>query len=411
MTVNTDTRDIAHRSHVDSEALLYETAFNRSPDDGGLNFYDDQLDAGVSLHAIAQQFVDAPEFQSLYSGLSRDQVTDQMYLNVLGRHAEGPALTYWGSMSVADALVGISQSMEAQTVQANGLHGYEQAVSNDMTGGGHGELSSYAQAPEVVTVPGPVQYVDVPGPTQYVPVPGPTVVVDAPDATTTLNTHLDAQFTNASGNQFLGDGTTPANLFNTVTQDGITLGLDVLPRQTDTAFGGGEYLARSSTFDGVTLHVTHVAPSGPQDTDNGSFQDVANRGAVNQGLLIGTDSDTFTFAEAIAQGYKFQFQADTDNTAAQNLLTFTAVVDQANGSLDFVDGNGNGFTGFNGNSHVASESFQQNFVTPGGVAALTDGAQFDNYLHAYGPDGSLVASYHETLILGVPGYSPADQFA
>ena len=397
MAINDDTQDIQHRTHVDVLALLYETAFNRVPDDGGLNSFDDALDVGATASNVADAFVASPEFAATYGDSSQADIIASFYQNVLNRQPEPGAVEYWSQFSVAEALVGISQSREAQAVQADGLHGFENAVSMDMTGGGNGQLSAYIEPPQVVEVP----------------VPGPTVIVDAPDNTITLNSALRAPFSNANGDQFAGDGTSPADAFNTNTAqvgDGntITVGLDVLPRQTDTAFGGGEYLARNVSFDGTTLNVTHVAPAGPQDTDNGSFQDLATRGANNQGLLVATEG--FTFAEAINDGYVFEFRADTDRTNGVAHATFTAVVDPTTGSLDFVNAAGQGFRDFKGGDHVASETFQQNFVLAGGVAELTEGSQFSNELNVYAPDGHLVTALHETLILGTPGYSPADQF-
>ena len=94
-----------------------------------------------------------------------------------------------------------------------------------------------------------------------------------------------------------------------------------------------------------------------------------------------------------------------------DLVTFEAVVDTASGgTLDFVvPGTPSGFTDFLGTDDTASELIQQNFVLPGGVASLTVGAQFDNFLTAYNSTGQITQELHWTMLLGPPGYSPADQ--
>lgn len=400
--VNDDTRDIAHQTHVGQMALLYETAFNRVPDDGGLNAYDDALDTGITLNVIAQTFVASPEFAARYPDATQADIITSFYQNVLERAPEPGAIEYWSQFTLADALVGISQSREAQIVQDDGLDGYQNAVMMDTTGGGMGELDAYAEQPQVVEVP-----VDR-------PVPGPTVIVDDPDITTTSHTRLDAQFLNANGNLFQGDGTTPADGFTTTNDpgNGLTFGVEITPRQTDTAFGGttSGYLPVDGSFDGTIHRVTYAVPSGPQDTDNGSFQDLATRGAVNSNVVIDLDDDAMNFADFLAEGNVLELRLDTDASSGVAHATFQAVVDPATGSLDFVNAQGQGFRDFRGNDQVASESLQQNFVTPGGVADLDEGALFSNALYAYDAEGAMTSGLEWNLQLVQPGYSPQDQF-
>jgi hypothetical protein len=64
---------------------------------------------------------------------------------------------------------------------------------------------------------------------------------------------------------------------------------------------------------------------------------------------------------------------------------------------------------FLGTDDTASESIQQNFVLANGVAGLTEGARFDNFLTASDSAGHITQELHWTMLLGPAGFSPADQ--
>jgi hypothetical protein len=410
MSNNGFTQSIEATDEGASVSLLYQAGLGRAVDQSGFNTFVNYLGNGGTEFDVAKIITDSPEFALHTQGLDKAGIIDQMYMDVLGRHAEPDGLAYWLGMDLSHALLGISQSVEAGIKQHDGLSGLELAQLQGTVGDGpQADLSDYAAPPTVVTV-------EVPGPTPdpiIIHEPGP--VVDAPDLTTTTHSPLDVQYLNASGNLFQGDGTTSGVGMTTVANpnDGLLFGVQVDPRQTDTSVGGtkGGYIPTSSSFDGVHQNVEFHLPSGTQSIDNGSFQNVLNRGAVNSNIVVGIDHDSsFDFTSYLAAGNKIEFKADIDNTAAVNLVTFHAVIDHANGdTLDFVNDAGVGFQDFNGNNHVASESFQQNFVATGGVAALTEGAQFDNYLTATDAHGVVTQELHWTMFLGQSGFSPADQ--
>lgn len=400
---------------VDPIVRLYDGLLGRQAEKTGLDGNVDVFRTGVSLEAMAQSFLNSPEFAAKYGDISRGDFITLLYNNSLERQPEPEGFNFYlnSGLTYAQIAAAIVGSPESTAVNDLGQERLLEAYAAGGDGDGTQDLNNTPTPPEQVIVEREViREVEVPGPTVFVPVdrPVPGPVVDAPDATITLNSPLRSPLSNANGDQYAGDGTTPADRFSTVSLDGFTVGIDVLPRQTDTAFGGGEYLARESSFDGTILNLTHVAPAGPQDTDNGSFQDVANRGANNQGLLFG--SERLTFEEALEAGYRFEFKADADNTAAVNYTntTFTAILDTSTGNLDFRNAAGQGFNDFKGTENVASETFQQNFVLANGVAGLTEGADFQNEYNVYAPDDSLLIGIREHLILGTPGYSPADQF-
>lgn len=99
---------------------LYQAAFNRQPDLGGLGYQMRELDNGLALATVAQNFINSPEFSATYGSLDDTDFINQMYLNVLHRPAEAAGLDFYenhleaGTMTRAAVLVGFSESPENQ---------------------------------------------------------------------------------------------------------------------------------------------------------------------------------------------------------------------------------------------------------------------------------------------------------
>ncbi len=97
---------------------LYQATFNRVPDQGGLGYWVNVLDNGVSLLQIANDFIHSAEFVSTYG----DNLTDndfivKLYSNVLHRLPDQGGLAYWVNIlkqgeSRAAVLVSFSESNE-----------------------------------------------------------------------------------------------------------------------------------------------------------------------------------------------------------------------------------------------------------------------------------------------------------
>ena len=64
---------------------LYQAAFDRVPDIGGLGYQMHDLDLGYTLAQVAANFIASPEFQSKYGGLTDDAFIALLYVNVLHR--------------------------------------------------------------------------------------------------------------------------------------------------------------------------------------------------------------------------------------------------------------------------------------------------------------------------------------
>jgi hypothetical protein len=75
---------------------LYQAAFNRTPDSGGLGYWISQMDHGQSLQSVAHDFVGSSEFSSTYGSNRSDAAfVDLLYHNVLHRAGDAGGAAYW----------------------------------------------------------------------------------------------------------------------------------------------------------------------------------------------------------------------------------------------------------------------------------------------------------------------------
>ncbi len=100
---------------------VYQAAFNRKPDSGGLGDWMYGMDTGMSLTDVASGFIASPEFSALYgANPSTADLVNRLYQNVLHRAAEKAGFDYWanqldsGLQTRAQVLAGFSESPENQ---------------------------------------------------------------------------------------------------------------------------------------------------------------------------------------------------------------------------------------------------------------------------------------------------------
>ncbi|MBY0242112.1 MAG: DUF4214 domain-containing protein [Burkholderiaceae bacterium] len=76
---------------------LYQAAFDRKPDAGGLTYWMGQADQGASVTSIADSFLRSEEFSKLYGGANPTPETylTQLYSNVLHRPYDQAGYDYW----------------------------------------------------------------------------------------------------------------------------------------------------------------------------------------------------------------------------------------------------------------------------------------------------------------------------
>lgn len=75
-------------------SALYHALFGRTADAGGLDYWFDKSDAGVTLSQIAAGFISSTEYQAQGQKSDAGFVTD-LYLHVFGRAPESDGLAYW----------------------------------------------------------------------------------------------------------------------------------------------------------------------------------------------------------------------------------------------------------------------------------------------------------------------------
>ncbi len=77
---------------------LYQAAFNRVPDSGGLGFWIHHMDTGMPLETVASYFVSSQEFIDLYGrNLSNAAFIDKLYQNVLHRAGDAGGVEFWNN--------------------------------------------------------------------------------------------------------------------------------------------------------------------------------------------------------------------------------------------------------------------------------------------------------------------------
>ncbi len=97
---------------------LYRAAFDRAPDKAGVGFWMNALEDGISLHDIAQGFINSPEFTALYgANVSNTDFVTRLYANILDRTPDAGGFAFWlnalnSGYARADVLANFSESSE-----------------------------------------------------------------------------------------------------------------------------------------------------------------------------------------------------------------------------------------------------------------------------------------------------------
>lgn len=98
---------------------IYQAAFNRTPDKGGLGYWINAMDHGASFTSVAQGFLDSPEYHKAYDGVtSNRELVTRYYENILHRTPDAGGLDFWAGVldnkaaGTADVLASISDSAE-----------------------------------------------------------------------------------------------------------------------------------------------------------------------------------------------------------------------------------------------------------------------------------------------------------
>jgi hypothetical protein len=107
---------------------IYQAAFDRTPDQGGLSFWIGRMDQGTSLVDVARGFLASAEAQSIYGANSTNSsFVGLLYQHVLHRPGEAAGVNFWtgqldsGVRSRAEVLAGFSESPENVTLVGSSI--------------------------------------------------------------------------------------------------------------------------------------------------------------------------------------------------------------------------------------------------------------------------------------------------
>ena len=100
---------------------VYQAAFNRTPDNGGLKYWIGLMDGGVSLPTVSSAFIASAEFKALYGVNPTNEVfISKLYDNVLHRTPDIGGYNYWvgllnaNKIDTISTLINFSESPENQ---------------------------------------------------------------------------------------------------------------------------------------------------------------------------------------------------------------------------------------------------------------------------------------------------------
>lgn len=117
---------------------IYQAAFDRAPDQGGLGFWINAMENGMSLKTVANAFIGSDEFVSKYgSAASNSDIVTMMYANVLHRAPDAQGLAHWmklldtQALTLAEVLTSFSESPENRVALAGIM---EQGIVYDVYG-------------------------------------------------------------------------------------------------------------------------------------------------------------------------------------------------------------------------------------------------------------------------------------
>ena len=118
----TDTTVILDISGVAGQAYrIYQAAFNRTPDNGGLKYWIGLMDGGYTLAGVASGFIASAEFKTLYgSNPTNELFVSKLYDNVLHRTPDEGGYNYWvgllntNKIDSISTLINFSESTENQ---------------------------------------------------------------------------------------------------------------------------------------------------------------------------------------------------------------------------------------------------------------------------------------------------------
>ncbi|MEC3861571.1 DUF4214 domain-containing protein [Mesobacterium sp. TK19101] len=125
---------------------LYQTAFDRDPDAGGLSLWVENFATGaLSQIGVAGGFVGSAEFYATYGGTTNTEYVTALYQNALDRDPDAPGLADWtarldAGATRAEVLIGFAQSTEFSAKSDSDLNAWVMAQgTHDVLMGNDGD--------------------------------------------------------------------------------------------------------------------------------------------------------------------------------------------------------------------------------------------------------------------------------
>lgn len=307
---------------VDPVIRLYQTAFNRLPDNAGLTAWVVPFSTGaITLQSIANGFTQSTEFTSLYpTSLSNAQYVGALYWNILQRQGEDAGIKGWvsaldsGALTRAQVLLGFSESGEFTAKIEPNVNVFLSNIANTAVAD-QGKSSLYSG-----------NLFDVGG--------GST-----PGQTFTLTTNVDTFTANQPNAVFTGDQATT--------------------QQADKITG----VSGTNTFQVYGFQGATAGSAGVTETNTVTFQDVQVGKYVNVGGLILTVANATVVAADIAKAAAGETVTNVTKSGALTGWTASA-----------IDGAKVTFQSSTPNTNVAPITIISTATTSAAITATTDGA-------------------------------------
>lgn len=105
---------------------LYVAYFGRPADYFGLQYWSTFIAQGGSVAAMADNFANSSEYQTMYAGLDSRVLVDTVYEHLFGRHAETAGINYWSALLDQKAIT----LGDVVTAVADGAQGNDSLVFN-----------------------------------------------------------------------------------------------------------------------------------------------------------------------------------------------------------------------------------------------------------------------------------------
>ncbi|HYD59144.1 MAG TPA: DUF4347 domain-containing protein [Noviherbaspirillum sp.] len=107
-----------NRTDVAMLIRMYDTLFDRKPDEAGLNYWIAESENGMALRDISASFIQSVEAKPILGNMSNTQFIEYLYVTGLGRQGSNAEVASWagqldsGMISRGDALLGFANSAE-----------------------------------------------------------------------------------------------------------------------------------------------------------------------------------------------------------------------------------------------------------------------------------------------------------